>query len=299
MAERMGATGRGGDARGGAARGPAGRAWDGPGGGGAAEADAQDPFESFRFGRRQRVFRGAPPEPGRPYVACLGGERSFGRGADAPWPERLSEELSLPCVNFGVEGAGHGFFLADSGILEACEEAEHCVLELCGAWNLSNRYYAVGRRYNRRLRGASDLLKELYPDVALQEFELVGKMMEHLHAHDPDRFALVEAECRAAWVARTRALLEAIEAPVTLLWFGHRAPEELAPVEPGRARSLAPEGVNQAMVDAVIPFSACYAEIVFDRPADGARPRAAPTDGMHQRIAEAAAQATAPLLLPE
>ena len=225
------------------------------------------------------------------------GRRSFGRGADAPWPERLSEELSLPCVNFGVEGAGHVFFLADSGILEACEEAEHCVLELCGAWNLSNRYYAVGRRYNRRLRGVSDLLKELYPDVPLQEFELVGKLLEHLHARDPARFALVEAECRAAWIARTRALLEAVEAPTTLLWFGHRRPEESGPVEPGRARSLPPEAVTREMVEAVLPYSAGYAEIVFEKPADGARPKAAPTDAMHARIAEAAAQATAPLLV--
>ncbi|MGG7566261.1 DUF6473 family protein [Rhodovulum sp. DZ06] len=265
---------------------------DGPEG----DAPLPEGRPSFRFGRRQRLYRGAPPDPNIPYIACIGGERSFGRGADAPWPERLGRRLDFQVVNFGVEGAGPGFFLADSGVLDACDGAAHCVMELCGAWNLSNRYYSVGRRYNRRLRGVSDHMRELYHDVRLEEFQLVGKLMDALHAHDPDRFALVEEEARAAWVARTRALLEAIEAPVTLLWFGHRRPSEDLRPDPARPRTLPPEAVTQGMVEAVLPFSAGYAEIVFERPADGGRPRAAPTDAMHERIAEAAQRATAPLL---
>lgn len=251
--------------------------------------------ETYRYGRRQRLYRGAPPDMDRPFIACIGGERTFGRGAESPWPERLGEALDMPVFNLGAEGAGPGFFLADSGVLEACSRASHVVVELCGAWNLSNRYYTVGRRYNRRLRGVSDLMRELFPEVRLEEFEFVGKLMEHLHALDPARFTIVETECKAAWTARMRAVLEALETPATLLWFGHRLPEEEIPIDVGKARGLPPEAVDRQMIEAILPGAAAYVELVFARP-DDKRPKAAPTDAMHDRIAAELGKALSPAL---
>lgn len=260
----------------------------------AAIGTTDDAPQTYRYGRRQRLYRGAPPDMDQPFLACLGGERTFGRGSEAPWPERLGGMLDMPVFNLGAEGAGAGFFLADSGILEAAGRARHVVIEICGAWNLSNRYYSVGRRYNRRLRAVSDHLRDLFPEVNFAEFEFVGKMMEHLHALDADRFAKVEGECQAAWTARMRALLEAVETPATLLWFSHRAPEDPARFDEDKARTLPPDAVTRAMVDEAIRHAAGYVELVFARQ-DDKRPKAAPSDAMHERIAQELAGALAPV----
>jgi hypothetical protein len=260
----------------------------------ATEATEATELPTVSFGRRQRLYRAPLPDMTKPYMACIGAERTFAREVARPWPELAGEAINLPALNLGVDGAGPGFFLADPVVLQACSRARLCVLEIGSAWNLSNRFYTVGRRYNRRLRGVSDMLRMLYPDVDLASFVFVGKLLEHLHAKDPAKFALIEGECRAAWCARMGTLLDAIEAPKLLLWFSHRRPEDHVRFDPRRARSLPPDAVDRAMVDAARAHSQGYAEVILDGGGGGGR--AALTQKMHAEIAATLTAQAAKLL---
>nr|WP_253276904.1 DUF6473 family protein [Ruegeria sp. 6PALISEP08] len=61
-------------------------------------------------------FRGPPGELGKPYVACLGGEETFGRFVEHPFPAELGKRLKLPA---SISAA---FFV----VLRPCWGIRHC-----------------------------------------------------------------------------------------------------------------------------------------------------------------------------
>jgi hypothetical protein len=262
-----------------------------------ARTDARTDAAAVRtvgFGRRRRMYRAPLPDMTRPYMACIGTERTFARGVARPWPDLAGEATGLPALNLGVDGAGPGFFLADPMLMEACSNAALCVVEIGSAWNLSNRFYTVGRRHNRRLRGVSDVLHALFADVDFNGFAFVGKMLEHLRAKNPAAFAMVEAECRSAWSARMRTLLEGIDTPTALLWFSHHRPEDHMHLDPRHARSVPPDAVTREMIEQARRHADGYAEVILA--GGGGGDRAALTQKMHVEIAAAVAAAAGALI---
>ena len=89
-------------------------------------------------------------------------------------------------------------------VLDTVERnAEHTVLEVLGAANLSSRLYAVHRRRNDRFLHPSAELQKLYPEMDFTQFNFTGHMLSSLYALDPQRFGVV----RDILLARPVALI--------------------------------------------------------------------------------------------
>ncbi|MHA1128397.1 MAG: DUF6473 family protein, partial [Alphaproteobacteria bacterium] len=173
--------------------------------------------ELYRFGRSKQVFRGPKPSLAKPYFSFIGGSEPFGKFVMEPFPSIVEGKVGRTCVNFGSPGAGPGFFLKDPVLLEACSNSLACVVQVMSAAPLSNRMYSVFPRRNMRLRGVSDTLKSLYPQLDFSGFRYVSSMLRKLQEVDAEAYQVVLTEQRSAWLARMLELLEGIEAPKLLL----------------------------------------------------------------------------------
>ncbi len=253
-------------------------------------------YQTYRFGRLQRLYRGPKPDLTKPYVAFLGAERTFGKSVRRPFPELVGEAMEVTAANLAVEGAGAGFVLDDNVALEACCQAQACVVEVTGIWSVSNRLYSVGKRYNRRVRAVSPMLRGLYPKIDFDSFDYVGRMLEALSKADAEKFLIVERECKDAWMIRTRQLLEAIETRTVLFWFSERSPVCVTRADTRRALSIYPEGVDVEMLERVKPSAEAYAELVHPAVSTIAEARALPAAEAHEAAAEALARRLAPLI---
>ncbi|MEM8755189.1 MAG: DUF6473 family protein, partial [Pseudomonadota bacterium] len=90
-------------------------------------------YNVYQWGRLQQYYRGPRPNLDEPYVACLGGAQTFGRYTREPYPAILAEKLGMEVANFGAGGAGPGFFLRDSMVMEAASAAEVCIVQVMSA----------------------------------------------------------------------------------------------------------------------------------------------------------------------
>jgi hypothetical protein len=120
--------------------------------------------------------------------------------------------------------------------MEVLRGAAAVVIQIVGAANISNRFYAVHPRRNDRFLRAAPQLTALYRDVDFTDFHFTRHMLKRLNAAGPDRFAAVESELRAAWLSRMGDLVRQAGRPVVLLWIGnHRkapAPRDPLAQEP-------------------------------------------------------------------
>lgn len=196
-----------------------------------------------RYGVSKLVFRGPARVLEQPYAACLGGTETYGRFIPRPFPALLEARLGYPCVNLGCINAGLDSFVSDPDVLEIASGAAFCVVQLAGAQDLSNQYYRVHPRRNDRFLCASPKLKDLFPEIDFTEFHFTRHLLSALMGADPDRFRLVRHELQQTWLARMRALLDGIEAPVVLLWLKVNKPCYV----PGNDPLL----VSDAMIDAL------------------------------------------------
>ncbi len=139
---------------------------------------------------------------------------------------------------------------------------------MLGAQNLSNRFYAVHPRRNDRFLRASTLLKTIYREADFTEFNFTRHLLTALRATDPDKFGMVEAELKEAWVARMKSLVSKIRSRVVLLWLADHAPDDCARCPDDGAEPLF---VDRAMIEAVRPFVSSVVEVVVspDEVADG------------------------------
>lgn len=176
------------------------------------------------------AFRGPERNLDNPYIACLGGTKTFGRFVTAPFPDMLEQRLGRVCVNFGCVNSGIDTLLAEPAVLEMARKADVSVLQVLGAQNISNRYYRVHPRRNDRFLAASPLLQKIYGEADFTEFSFNRHMLMHLHKVDPDRFSPIAAELRAVWQARMQLVLDAIGPNVVLLWI--RMDQDAPPLGP-------------------------------------------------------------------
>lgn len=183
-------------------------------------------YRACRYGTSRLTFRGPARMLDKPYIAFLGSTETYGKYIPVPFPALAEQSLQVPCVNLGCVNGGHDTYLHDPYVVEMAAQARVCVVQIGGAHNMSNRFYTVHPRRNDRFLRASPLMRQIFRDVDFTDFAFTRHMLESLRRFAPDRFAMLREELQAAWVARTRLLVQRLGGRAVLLWFaGHRPPD--------------------------------------------------------------------------
>jgi|SRR5690606_11036055 hypothetical protein len=226
-----------------------------------------------RYGQSKLLFRGPRRRLEGAYAAAIGGTETYGKFVPDPFPALVERALGLPVVNFGCMNAGADVFAAEPVVVDACRHARVTVIQLMGAQNLSNRFYAVHPRRNDRFLRASMLMKTVFREVDFTEFHFTRHMLSVLRERSAEKFALVEEELKAAWVARMRNLLQKIDGRTVLLWIAGVAGSD--PRGPADGLGHEPLFVDAGMVAAIRPLASDLVRIT-----PSAQALAAGTDGM-------------------
>ncbi|WP_298904543.1 DUF6473 family protein [uncultured Aliiroseovarius sp.] len=211
-----------------------------------------------RYKTSKILFRGPKRDLSGPYVAVLGGTETYGRFMAHPYPELLEAQLGRAVVNFGCPNAGLDVFLHDPVLLKLCNNATDIVIQLPGAQNLSNRFYAVHPRRNDRFLRASSMLKYLYPELDFTDYHFTGHLIGALQSTCPQRFEVVRKELQQAWVGRLKGLMSRLDKRATLVWMADHQIGRLA----GDAMGSDPLFVDQAMIDDVRPYARDLVKVV-------------------------------------
>ncbi len=191
-------------------------------GGGAHAID----YMPCRYGRSKLLFRGPKRKMQSHYVAVLGGTETYGRFVPEPYPTLLERRGGIETANLGLVNAGIDVFINEPMIQDLCAGAKVTVIQVLGAANMSNRFYAVHPRRNDRFLRASGLLKALYPDIDFAEFNFTRHLLASLAERSESAYALVRQELREAWLARMKILLTRIPGPKVLLWLSDHPPRD-------------------------------------------------------------------------
>ncbi|MFT6675822.1 MAG: hypothetical protein ACJAVM_002015 [Sulfitobacter sp.] len=227
-----------------------------------------------RYGTSKLMFRGPKRDLGQPYIAFIGGTETYGKFLAKPFPLLVEEELGRTSVNFGVPNAGIDVFVNDPFVIGAAAQADVAVIQILGAQNMTNRFYAVHPRRNDRFVSASALLGTIFREVDFADFHYTKHMLGRLLEVSPDRFATVLQELRQAWLARMRLMLGQVRGKTILLWLS-----EHPPVDEGRGPPLSigadPLFITRHMVDEISSHATEVVEVVSSIQA-----RRTGTDGM-------------------
>lgn len=221
-----------------------------------------------RYGKSKLLFRGPKRRLDTPFVAMLGGTETYGKFVAHPYPTLTEELIGMPIVNFGLVNAGVDVFANDETVMRAVSDAAVTVIQISGAQNMSNRFYAVHPRRNDRFLRASSLLKTIYRDVDFTEFNFTRHLLTTLRETSADKFAMVEEELKQAWVARMKTLVAKISSRVVLLWLSDHDPEHPTTCTENGSDPLF---VDRGMLQEVTPYVSAVVEVVVspDEVADG------------------------------
>jgi hypothetical protein len=217
-----------------------------------------------RYGDSKLVFRGPARNTQLPFCAVLGGTETYGKFIARPFPALLEEKTGRRMINFGCMNAGPDVYLQDSGIQQIITQADLTIVQIVGAANLSNRFYAVHPRRNDRFLRASPWLQTVFREVDFTDFHFTRHMLQTLHHVSPDRFDVIAKELRSAWVERMGQLLTQLRGRAILVWMADHPP--VAPDMPVDLTTQ-PLLVDTAMIAAVRAKVAHYREVVFSRTA--------------------------------
>lgn len=177
-----------------------------------------------RYGKSKLLFRGPRRSLDKPFIAAMGGAETYGKFVAEPWPALLEARLGMPVVNFGYVNAGIDVFTNEPQVADVSRAARVSVIQVLGAANMSNRFYAVHPRRNDRFLRASNLMRSLFRDVDFTEFHFTRHLLSALQERAPEKFGALVEELRASWVARMKLLLEKVEGDKVLLWIGDYLP---------------------------------------------------------------------------
>lgn len=271
-----------------------------------AGAGALDYFPC-RYGKSKLLFRGPKRRLDGPYCVTVGGTETYGKFVAEPFPALLEKDLGANVVNFGYPNAGIDVFMNDPMILDACSRAKATVIQLVGAQNMSNRFYAVHPRRNDRFLRASVLMKTLFREMDFTDFHFTRHMLSELRLAAPEKFALIEGELKAAWVARMKFMLAKLGGRAILLWIGDyhaqgRSSDALGSdplfVDAEMVAELAPHAAAVVRVDpSADARSTGTADMIF-APFDEPAAAELPGPAVHREIARALRYPLQDLLRP-
>ncbi|MFZ1660783.1 MAG: DUF6473 family protein [Paracoccaceae bacterium] len=217
-----------------------------------------------RYGHSKLLFRGPRRRLEGAYCVALGGTETYGKYIRTPFPALLEKAIRIPVVNLGLPNAGIDVFLNEAVVLDACNGARATIIQLPGAQNMSNRFYSVHPRRNDRFLQASAQMRMFFPEVDFTDFHFTRHMLLSLKELSPEKYAVVEVELKAAWVARMQSLLHKISGRTVLLWIGDHNAKAMT------RSNLGPEPllVDDKMVSALRSYAT---EIVRVEPSAAAR----------------------------
>lgn len=227
-----------------------------------------------RYGNSKLLFRGPKRDLGQPYIAFIGGTETYGKFLAKPFPVLVEDEIGKTAANFGVPNAGIDVFVNDPFILGAAAQADVAVIQVLGAQNMTNRFYAVHPRRNDRFVSASSLLATIYREVDFADFHFTKHMLSKLLEVSPDRFATVLQELQQAWLARMRLMLSQVRGKSILLWFSEHLPRD-AGRGPLQSIGHDPLFITRQMMDEVAEHATHVVEVVASP-----RARVMGTEGM-------------------
>jgi hypothetical protein len=264
-------------------------------------ADEALDYFPCRYGSSKLLFRGPRRRTDEPFVAVLGGSETFGRFVAEPFPALVEGATGRRMMNFGYQNAGIEVFLQDKEVIDICGRAQATVVQVLGAQNLTNRFYAVHPRRNDRFLHASQLLRTLYRDLDFSQINFTRHLLATLRDHAPDRFGMVVEEVQQAWVARMKQLLPKVGGRKLLLWIGDAPPGDGSDLNP---HAPDPLFVTRGMIDALSLHVSDVVEVnatpeirargtegMIVAPGEEAVAQTLPNVGMHRRVAGALAHA--------
>lgn len=243
-----------------------------------------------RYGTSKLLFRGPRRDLDTPYLAFIGGTETYGKFIEQPFPARVEKVIGTTCANFGFPNAGIDAFAHDPFVVNAALKAKITVIQVLGAQNMTNRFYAVHPRRNDRFVSASQLLSTIYREVDFADFHFTKHMLNRLLIVSPDRFETVRAELQQAWLARMRLMLGQIKGKTILLWLADHEPQSNdATADPTLGSD--PLFVTREMIDEIAQYATKVVEAVASKEVISAG-----TDGMvfSQMEAMAAAEMMGP-----
>ena len=208
-------------------------------------------YELYALPSCEGWFRGPAPVGGE-YIACLGAAQTFGRFVLRPYPKLLSERLGVDPLNLGRGGAGPGYSLRESALMEHVNRARLVVVQCFSGRSQSNSLFQTHRDNIRGVNlrtGLEATADEFYTWLLGQDTALAQRVV---------------AETRDNYVSTMTRLLEAIAPPKVLLWFSTRVPDysEQWHFPLSRLYGEFPQLVNRAMIDQLRAKSDTYVECV-------------------------------------
>ncbi len=215
-------------------------------------------YAPCHYGASKLVFRGPRRNLAGRYMVVIGGTETFGKYVPLPFVDQLEQSLAVPVVNLGIANAGPDVFLADDEIARIASGAAAVVVQVVGAHNQTNPFYAVHPRRNDRVLSVSPRLRNLFRDVDFAEFHFTRHLVQSLRATSRDRFAVVVAELQTLWVERMIALMHRIGPNIVLMWTGSQPPKSMAGDEIGPRY---PALVDRGMMDKVAVHAALQIEV--------------------------------------
>ncbi len=189
-------------------------------------------------------------------MACVGGNETFGRFVERPFPAILEGKLDRRCLNLGSLSCGVDALCGDAGLQSVLNNADLCVLQAPDVLGQSNRFYRVHPRRNDRFLAPTEDLVSLYPEVDFADVHFVHHLATLLQGQQDARFEAVAEELRKCWVARLSDLLESLKTPVILLNL--RVLRQSGGSEPAQDSEVP---VSDEMLDALRPLCLEIVEI--------------------------------------
>lgn len=212
-----------------------------------------------RYGKSKLLFRGPKKDLDGDYVAFIGGTETYGKYVEYPFADLTANAMKIETVNLGCVNAGVDVFLGDESVMDICDRSKATVLQITGAQNMSNRFYAVHPRRNDRFLRASTLLKTIYREVDFTDFNFTRHLLSTLESVSQEKFAMVRQELKDAWVARMRTMTQKIQGELVLLWISDHSPDDVAACN---AIGADPLFVDREMLDEIRPLVADIVEVV-------------------------------------
>ena len=177
----------------------------------------------------------------------MGGGETYGKFIAKSFLELIERRIGKICINLGYVNAGVDVFATDRQVARMALGADVTVLQLIGAYNVSNQFYTVHPRRNDRFLKPSTLLQAIYRDVDFAEFNFNKHNLHRLFTLSLGRFDTVVSELQQAWLARMRLLLSKIDGKVVLLWFEDHTPDDVSPPEDGKDPWFVTRGMIQEL----------------------------------------------------
>jgi hypothetical protein len=205
------------------------------------------------------LFRGPKKDLQDDYIAFVGGTETYGKFVETPFSDLVGEGMNMTTINLGCVNAGTDVFLTDETVMNVCKNAKAAVMQISGAQNMSNRFYAVHPRRNDRFLRASTLLKTIYRDVDFTDFNFTRHLVTTLEAESDEKFGMVRQELRDAWVARMKTMIQKMPTNLVLLWVSDHSPDDTVACN---ALHGDPLFVDRGMIEEIRPLVKAIVEVV-------------------------------------